>query len=72
MDKVKAAKGDGKKLGRVVEEEFGGEAVDCDYVSAADGVEEGGVRRGAVRARDIVGSESSVCLLGLIWTRQWG
>ncbi len=42
----------------VAEKEFYGEAADFD-VSAADGVKEGGVRRGAESTRDI-GSEGSV------------
>jgi hypothetical protein len=44
-------------LGWVVEEKFGGEATDGD-VSAADGVKEGGVRRGAEGTRDICGEGS--------------
>ncbi len=39
-------------MGRVAEEEFGSEAADLD-VSAADGIKEGGVGRGAKSARDI-------------------
>ncbi len=44
----------GKGLGWVAEEDFGGEAADCD-VSAADGVKQGGVGRGAEKARDVGG-----------------
>jgi len=45
-------------LGWVAEDKFGGEAADGD-VSAADGVKEGGVGRGAESTRD-VGGEGSV------------
>ena len=41
-------------MGWVAEDKFGGEAADGD-VSAADGVKEGGVGRGAESARDISG-----------------
>jgi hypothetical protein len=44
-------------LGWVAEDKFGGKAADGD-VSAADGVKEGGVGRGAERARDICGEGS--------------
>jgi hypothetical protein len=44
-------------LGWVAEDKFGGEAADGD-VSAADSVKEGGVGRGAERARDICGEGS--------------
>jgi hypothetical protein len=43
--------------GWVAEEEFGGEAADCD-ISAADGVKDGGVGRGTKGAGDI-GDEGS-------------
>jgi hypothetical protein len=46
----------GKGLGRVAEEDFGGDAADCD-VSAANDVKQGGVGRGSERARDIGGKE---------------
>ncbi len=45
-------------MGRVAEENFGSEAADLN-VSAADGIKEGGVGRGAKSARDI-GSEGGV------------
>ena len=44
-------------MGWVAEDKFGGEAADVD-VSAADGVKEGGVGRGAERTRDICGEGS--------------
>jgi hypothetical protein len=45
-------------LGRVAEKDFGSEAADLD-VSAADGIKEGSVGRGAKSAKDI-GSERGV------------
>ncbi len=51
-DNVKVTESNGKGLGWVVEEDFGGEA-------AVDGVEQGGVGRRAERARD-VGDEGRV------------
>ena len=45
-------------MGRVAEKDFGSEAADFD-VSAANGVEEGGVGRGAESTRD-AGSEGGV------------
>jgi hypothetical protein len=45
-------------LGRVAEKDFGSEAADLD-VSAADGIKESSVGRGAKSARDI-GSEGGV------------
>ncbi len=51
-DEVKVAESNGKRLGWVVEGDFGGEATDCD-VSAANSIEEGGVGRRAERARDV-------------------
>jgi hypothetical protein len=53
-DEVKVAKGNGERLRWVAKEEFGGETADGD-ISAADGVKEGCVERGAERARDISG-----------------
>ena len=44
-------------MGWVAEDKFGGEAADGD-VSAADGVKEGGVGRGAESAGDISGERS--------------
>ncbi len=44
-------------MGWVTEEKFGGEATDGD-VSAADGVKEDGVGRGAEGTRDICGEGS--------------
>ncbi len=44
-DEVKVAEGNGKRFGWVAEEYFGGEA-------AANGIEEGGVGRGAERASE--------------------
>ncbi len=58
VGRVKVAEGNGKRYGWVAEKDFGGEATDCD-VSAADGIKEGGVGRGAERARD-VSDESSI------------
>ncbi len=49
-DKVKGTESNGKGLGWVAEEDFGGEAADCD-VFAADGC----VGREAERARDVGG-----------------
>ncbi len=60
-DKVKVTESNGKGLGWVAEENFSGEAADCD-ASAADGVKEGGVGKGNKRAGDI-GGESSVLRL---------
>jgi hypothetical protein len=54
------------KVRWVAEKKFYGEAADFD-VSAADGVKEGGVRRGAESTRDVV-SEGSVFE---VWGR-WG
>ncbi len=48
----KVTESNGKGLGWVAEEDFGGEAADCD-VSVANGVKKGGVGRGAERARDV-------------------
>jgi hypothetical protein len=56
--KVKVTKSDEQGLRWVAEKEFYGEAADFD-VSAAEGIKEGGVVRGAESARD-VGGEGSV------------
>jgi hypothetical protein len=55
---VKATKCDGYGLRWVAQKEFDGEVADLD-VSAADGVKEGGVGRGAESTR-YVGGEGSV------------
>ncbi len=58
----KVAEGNGKRLGWVAEEDFSDEAADCD-VSTVDGVEEGGVGRGA-KGEGNIGDESSVFKIG--------
>ncbi len=58
MDKVKVGERGGKGLGWVAEKEFDGKAAHLN-ISAADGVKEGGVGRGAESTRD-VGSEGGV------------
>jgi hypothetical protein len=50
-------KGGKEGLGWVAEKNFGSETADCD-ISAADGVKEGGVGRGAKGAGDIGGERS--------------
>jgi hypothetical protein len=45
-DKVKVTETSGKGLGWVAEKEFDGQAADFN-ISAADGIKEGGVGRGA-------------------------
>jgi hypothetical protein len=56
---VQVTKGGEEGLGWVVEKKFGSETADCD-ISAADGVKEGGVGRGAKGAGDIGGEGSIV------------
>jgi hypothetical protein len=56
-DEVNVAEGNGQRLGWVAEEEFGGEAADCD-VFAKDGVKESDVGKGTKGAGDIGGEGS--------------
>ncbi len=55
-------KGGEEGLGWVAEKKFGSETANCD-ISAADGVKEGSVGRGAKRAGDI-GDERSIFEVG--------